>query len=132
VLLALPLLGLVGLACGHTHHVESGEPQNDAGPPAEGRRVPERTHSETGVPLATSSAGLLKPGAVRSIQQRLVKAGVLTEEHETGKMDAATRTAVTKFQDAKGLPATGELDGATVEKLGLDPKEIFEAGPGSK
>lgn len=128
--LALPLLSVIALACGHTHQVESGEPKGDAGAPAERRKLPERMHSETGTPLATSSANLLKPGAIRTIQQRLAKAGVLGEGRESGKMDAATRAAVTHFQDAQGLPATGELDDATVEKLGLHPKDVFEAGGG--
>jgi peptidoglycan hydrolase-like protein with peptidoglycan-binding domain len=129
------LLGLLAPACGHTHQVKSGEsqaPQADAGAPEERERqkVPERTRSETGTVLATSSAGLLKPGALRTIQQRLAKAGALAEGHETGKLDAATRAAVTHFQDAQGLPATGELDDATIEKLGLHPKDVFEAGGG--
>jgi murein L,D-transpeptidase YcbB/YkuD len=128
--LALPLLSVVALGCGHTHQVESGEPKADAGAPAERHELPERTHSETGTPLATSSAGLLKPGAMRTIQQRLAKKGVLGEGHESGKLDAATRAAVTRFQDAQGLPATGELDDATIEKLGLHPKDLFEAGAG--
>jgi murein L,D-transpeptidase YcbB/YkuD len=128
---ALPLLGLLDLACGHAHHVENPEPRNGSSAADRRHEVPERTRSETGVPLATSSAGLLRPGAVEIIQQRLTRAGALAEGHESGKLDAATRAAVTHFQQEKGLAATGELDDATVEKLGLDPKDVFEAGAGA-
>jgi hypothetical protein len=78
-------------------------------------------------PDRPASASLqLKPGAVKMIQQRLAIAGVLPEVQTSGLMDAPTRAALMRYQQANGLPATGEPDDATVRKLGLRSENIFE------
>ncbi len=62
------------------------------------------------------------------IQQRLSSAGTLSEEQQTGELDVGTRAALRRFQEANGLPATGDPDGATVSKLGLKASDVFKAG----
>jgi peptidoglycan hydrolase-like protein with peptidoglycan-binding domain len=76
------------------------------------------------VRLSTSPAALLKPGALKTIQEKLVHAGDL-EGEPNGQMDAATQKALVKFQRHHDLPATGVPDDATVGRLGLKPAEVF-------
>jgi peptidoglycan hydrolase-like protein with peptidoglycan-binding domain len=127
----LVLIGSLA-ACGHTRTTAPASAQAESRPQeVAAAPPPHRTESENGVPLATSSAGLLKPGAAKMIQQRLEDAGALQEEQETGAMDAVTRSALTRFQRAAGLPATGEPDADTVEKLGLKARDVFVSAPTS-
>ena len=79
-------------------------------------------------PNTPASAALqLKPGAVKMIQQRLAIAGVLPEVQSSGVMDPPTRAALMRYQQANGLPVTGEPDDATIRKRsGLRSENIFE------
>jgi peptidoglycan hydrolase-like protein with peptidoglycan-binding domain len=97
-------------------------------PPPKGSREDEGSAGKGNVPLPTSPAGLLKPGALEMIQQRLSSAGALSEERQTGVLDVETRSALRRFQGANGLPATGDPDGATVNKLGLKANDVFRTG----
>jgi hypothetical protein len=67
------------------------------------------------IPVASSPHGLLKPGADEKVREKL---GVPKE--------GGMRKALMNFQREHDLPATGMLDHETVEKLGLDPKDIFQ------
>ena len=51
--------------------------------------------------------------------QRLLKASAVYAGEETGKLDDATRDGLRKYQEANGLKATGTLNKATVEKMGI-------------
>lgn len=129
-------------ACGHTRTVgpaegtPAGDRKKSEASAAEAPRErpllkPERDHgsgSKGAVPLPTSPAGLLKPGALKMIQQRLSSAGALSEERQTGELDVETRAALRRFQGANDLPATGDPDAATVGKLGLKANDVFKAG----
>jgi peptidoglycan hydrolase-like protein with peptidoglycan-binding domain len=97
-------------------------------PPAQRSLDDEESGGKGGVPLPTSPAGLLKPGALKMIQQRLSSAGALSEEGQTGQLDVETRSALRRFQEANDLPATGDPDGATVAKLGLKANDVFKTG----
>ena len=134
------------LACGHartvgpTDSARADDRRSEAvAAEAPAKRAPPRRSRDDegsdggkeGVPLATSPAGLLKPGALKMIQQRLSNAGALSEERQTGELDVETRAALRRFQEANGLPATGDPDGATVGKLGLKPNDVFKAGEAS-
>ncbi|HVR03851.1 MAG TPA: peptidoglycan-binding domain-containing protein [Polyangia bacterium] len=135
----------VALACGHARTVgpadtaRVGDRKSDAvaaeapakRPPAQRSRDDEASGGEEGVPLATSPGGLLRPGAIKMIQQRLSSAGALPEERQTGELDVETRSALRRFQEANGLPATGDPDGATVGKLGLKANDVFKTGEAS-
>ena len=72
------------------------------------------------VPVSTSPAGLLAPGADDKIRDKLAAAGFAAD----GK---STKEAMRRFQQANDLPATGSPDHETVKKLGLDPNDIFRA-----
>jgi hypothetical protein len=143
----VPALVLVaGLsACAHTRTVASDAPAEhqenhqsppyDANAPAAHKRkrtgggapVAQSggTKSENGVPLTTSRAGMLKPGAAKLIQSRLAQTGALPEDHVTGQLDGSTRAALAKFQSQHNLPPTGDPDESTIRKLGLNLAEVF-------
>ncbi len=53
---------------------------------------------------------------VKSLQQSLIAAGVTVAGGADGIFGPGTRAAVTSFQSAHGLPATGEVDAATLER----------------
>lgn len=67
------------------------------------------------IPVASSPHGLLKPGADEKVREKL---GVPKQ--------GGMRKELMNFQREHDLPATGMLDHETVEKLGLDPKDIFQ------
>lgn len=54
---------------------------------------------------------------VKAVQTALNKEGYKLEVD--GKMGKQTRAALVKFQKAHGLPATGQVDSATLKKLGV-------------
>jgi hypothetical protein len=68
--------------------------------------------------MSSGSADMSDPLFVRSVQQALnakgFKAGAVD-----GKMGPHTEAAIRKFQNAKGLQGTGQLDSATVAALGI-------------
>lgn len=51
--------------------------------------------------------------------QRLLKTGGMYSGEETGKLDDTTREGLKKYQEAKGLKATGTLNQLTLEKMGI-------------
>jgi len=131
---------LVALAsCGHTKSVEpTAEPGHEHPPfdkSAPSAHKPEHAEgghassgpprSPTGLPLATSPEQLLKPGAAKKIQERLVHAGALKRETATDELDRETRAALARYQQSQGLPATGDPDGATIDRLGLKADDVF-------
>jgi hypothetical protein len=132
----------VGLAaCSHTRAVESEPQAGHESPPYDANAAaahrPAKTgedlakshiQSENGVPLSTSPAGTLRPGAAKLIQDRLARAGALERDHVTGELDGPTRAALARFQAKHHLPATGDPDESTVKKLGLNVAEVFVSG----
>jgi peptidoglycan hydrolase-like protein with peptidoglycan-binding domain len=52
--------------------------------------------------------------------QNLLKSKGMYSGDPTGKLDPATRTAVKTFQKGNGLAATGSLNRATLEKMGIE------------
>jgi len=131
--LSLLLLG-ASLACSHARTADDAsdqtptkaeEPEQPAAPEqlpdpqavsgrkgliAGGTKDPER------VPVASSPAGLLKPGADEKVRAKL---GV-------GPNSEDLRARLQRFQREHDLPATGILDHRTAQELGLDPDELFE------
>jgi peptidoglycan hydrolase-like protein with peptidoglycan-binding domain len=79
----------------------------------------------SGVPFAPAPEGLLKPGAIETIQVRLASQGLLPAAHRDGLLDAATREALRRFQEKKDLPATGLPSYRTIEALRLAPDKAF-------
>ena len=121
-------------ACGHARSTEAPEPararpghEANASPahePARGAPRVERD-AKTGIPVAPSRVALLEPGAVKAIQERLMHRGELDRRRATDELDAETRAALSRFQRDQGLPATGDPDQTTIEKLGLRVGDVF-------
>ena len=97
-------------------------PAAGAAPPAD-----KESRDKAELPIASSVAGTLQPGAAKQIQDKLADKGVLHEDHPSGELDGPTREALRQFQRDSDLPATGIPDDATVRKLGLDPEKTFKA-----
>jgi peptidoglycan hydrolase-like protein with peptidoglycan-binding domain len=66
------------------------------------------------------------PALVGEAQRRLARRGWYVGPID-GELSPATRVALAKLQRERGLPATGQLDAATLDALGL---EAPPAGPG--
>jgi hypothetical protein len=112
-------LGL-GNGCAHTH-----EPPPPPGsvPPTK----PEREQAaQTGLPISSTSHGILRDGAELNIQRALQEKGLLDGRQAEGQLDPPTREALRKFQKQEGLPPTGLPSYQTVRHLHLDLDSIFQ------
>ncbi len=82
----------------------------------------EGTEVETAsaAPSAEAAAALARGArgpAVEKLQELLVKAGMALDFGADGIYGSGTASAVARFQKAKGLPASGEADAATMAAL---------------
>jgi hypothetical protein len=110
----------LGSGCAHTHATP---PPPAAIPPTK----PEREQAvETGLPISSTSHGILQDGAELRIQQRLQEKGFLGGDQTKGQLDPQTRQALRKFQKHEGLPPTGLPSYETVRHLHLDLDSIFQ------
>jgi peptidoglycan hydrolase-like protein with peptidoglycan-binding domain len=69
-----------------------------------------------------AAADLLSPGAVRNIQQRLRVLGFYRGGVD-GLWGPGTQAALERFQQGRGLQASGQVNPATLTALGLDPND---------
>ena len=77
-----------------------------------------------GVPTASaSSAEPLSQDAIRSVQSRLRQLGFYSGRID-GIWGPSMQTSLQRFQQGRGLQATGQLNPATVTALGLDPNNL--------
>ena len=51
--------------------------------------------------------------------QKLLRTGGLYSGEDTGKLDDTTREGLKKYQESKGLKATGTLNQSTLDKMGI-------------
>ncbi len=91
------------------------------------------TEQQKAIPVSANSFASSKTGASGTTRravfratkeqiaeaQRLMKRGGMYSGDETGKLDDTTREGLKKFQEAKGLKATGTLNQLTLEKMGI-------------
>jgi hypothetical protein len=102
---------------GHQQHAKRGDTDHGAQDKAAAPSLP------------TSPAGLLQPGAITAVQDKLVGRGYLDSSDRSEKLDGRTEKALRNFQRDQGLPATGAPDDLTVQKLGLSPRDVFRGAP---
>jgi len=74
-------------------------------------------------PVISSVASELSPEQLRLVQRALAAQGFTVSV--TGDLDVQTRTGLMCFQQAHQLGSSGDLDGSTVQALGLDPREVM-------
>ncbi|WP_205963463.1 peptidoglycan-binding domain-containing protein [Roseicella aquatilis] len=75
-----------------------------------------------GTPAAMATEPL-NQAAVRNIQQRL-KALDFYRGEVDGLWGASTQSAIERFQQGRGLQATGQMNPVTARELGLDPSNL--------
>lgn len=119
----LVVAAAVAVALGGCSHARSVGPTEEPAPKKEAKKEPSPLVESKATP--SSPAALLAPGGARAIQDKLANAGDL-EGEPSGELDGPTRAALTRFQRAHDLPATGLPDDATVSKLGLKPDDVFK------
>jgi peptidoglycan hydrolase-like protein with peptidoglycan-binding domain len=89
--------------------------------------TPGSTPAVTPVPAASSNSSLsgMTIGArgenVKVLQRALIAAGITVRGGADGVFGAMTASALTSYQQAKGLAATGVLDEASIASLALAP-----------
>lgn len=75
-----------------------------------------------GTPAAAATEPL-SPAAVRNVQQRLRTLGFYRGGVD-GTWGPGTQSSIERFQQGRGLQATGQLNPATAQALGLDPNNL--------
>jgi hypothetical protein len=68
------------------------------------------------------------PDRIREIQAALQKDGSYQGE-PSGKWDAPTTDALSKFQEKNGFPVTGKIDALSLNKLGLGSETAGKGAP---
>ena len=83
---------------------------------------------------ATTAETKPKRQIFRANKDQITAVQKMLKVEETGKLDPATRAAVKKYQPENGLKATGTLNRATLEKMGVeltDKQKEIPASPSS-
>jgi hypothetical protein len=137
-LACVALVAALAAACAHAREQEpptadrtsppKDRPAEAAHPPPPGAAPPhDRPDEGASLPVASSPAALLNPGAAKQIRDKLAGRGLLspTADDNARGLDAGTSEALLRFQRESDLPATGVPDDATVRKLGLSPDDVF-------
>jgi peptidoglycan hydrolase-like protein with peptidoglycan-binding domain len=87
--------------------------------------------SPAGVPTPPPTVAVaepLAPEVVRAIQGRLRQLGFYPGQID-GLWGPAMQSSIERFQQGRGLQATGQLNPATVTALGLDPNNLAAQTP---
>jgi peptidoglycan hydrolase-like protein with peptidoglycan-binding domain len=86
------------------------------------------------VPTSTPKTSATKKPIFRATKDQIIQVQKMLKSTETGKMDDDFRAAVKKYQPENGLKATGTLNRATLEKMGIaltDKQKEFPVDPNS-
>ncbi len=106
-------------------HAHTTQGRNQAQPEA-----PPGEEQKTARPVRTTPHAMLDAQAMRRVQEALARHGERVEA--TGELDAQTERALRAFQRREDMPPTGLPDYDTLDKLGLDAKQIFLGGTARK
>jgi len=80
------------------------------------------TGSDQGMNGQSGMNQQLSQNTIQSAQQKLQQDGFYKSGQVDGVMGPQTRQAVQRFQQAKGLPSSGQLDQQTLAALGVNPQ----------
>lgn len=72
-----------------------------------------------------------KPPIFRANKDQITQVQKMLKVTETGKMDDAFREEIKKYQSGNGLKATGTLNRATLEKMGIELTDKQKETPAS-
>ena len=97
----------------------------------------------TTAPTPTPKTETTKKPIFRATKEQITQVQKMLKSTETGKMDDPFRDEIKKYQSANGLKATGTLNRATLEKMGVqltdkqkeipvDPNSFATAGDTDK
>jgi peptidoglycan hydrolase-like protein with peptidoglycan-binding domain len=75
--------------------------------------------AQTPSPTPAPKTETTKKPVFRATKEQITTVQKMLKSPETGKMDDAFRTEIKKYQSANGLKATGTLNRATLEKMGI-------------
>jgi peptidoglycan hydrolase-like protein with peptidoglycan-binding domain len=78
--------------------------------------------------VPATAAEPLSPAAVRNIQARLRSLGFYRGSAD-GVWGPGTQAAIERFQQGRGLQATGQVTPATAAAMGLDPNNLAAPPP---
>lgn len=81
-----------------------------------------------GTVAASTAPGALSPDAIRAVQNRLRQLNFYSGNVD-GILGADTQAAIERFQQGRGLQATGQLNPGTVAALGLNPNDLASQAP---
>lgn len=123
--LHLLLLGAALAAASCTHAKTTEGPKADGADPAKSQKTQAR--SET-IRTSKTTKEMFKPDGIRKVQQALQSHG-FADLKDTGQLDAKTQEALRGFQEKEGIAATGLPDYEALQRLGLEPDEIFHHEP---
>lgn len=70
-------------------------------------------------PSPSPTAAKTKKPIFRATKEQITEVQKMLKAPETGKMDDTFRAEIKKYQSANGLKATGTLNRATLEKMGI-------------
>ncbi|HSU44516.1 MAG TPA: peptidoglycan-binding domain-containing protein [Casimicrobiaceae bacterium] len=130
-----------GSSSGQTSSSQSASSGNDQSSPRAGASssdqttAPQAGSSQTGTspsasPSASASGEQNDPALVRSAQQALKQKGFDAGAVD-GQMGPSTESALRKFQQAQGLPPSGDLDQQTLAALGVTQDQSSTSAQGS-
>src|SRR5215213_3561443 len=75
--------------------------------------------AQTTIATPTATPEASKKVIFRATKEQVTAVQKMLKSPETGKMDDAFRAEIKKYQTANGLKATGTLNRATLEKMGI-------------
>lgn len=131
-----------GSSSSPTSSTQAGSSANDQSSPQAGASSSDRTSapqtgsSQMGTPSSASQGGSASseqndPALVRSAQQALKQKGFDAGAVD-GRIGPTTESALRNFQQAQGLPQSGNLDPQTLAALGVDQNQSSTSGQGAQ
>lgn len=85
--------------------------------------------AQTGTQVAASKPSTTKGPVFRANKEQIAQVQRLLKIPESGKIDTPTRMAVMQYQSGNGLRATGTLNRATLEKMGVQLTDLQKTIP---
>jgi peptidoglycan hydrolase-like protein with peptidoglycan-binding domain len=90
------------------------------------------SRSNQGMNSQSGTDQQLSQDTIQNVQQKLQQDGYYKGGHVDGMMGPRTRQAVQRFQQAKGLPSSGQLDQQTLAALGVNAQDNGQSNGSAK